>query len=147
MSYMDVHSYGKFMNNRSLEDDQGILSKAYKIAGYKFSLAFENAITTDYVTEKFYQPLIMGSVPVYLGAPNIEEFAPGDHCYINVKDFRNPRALANYLKELDKNEARYEEYLQWKKRPFRDSFNFKMNAVYEDEFERLYDLLEQRFGM
>jgi hypothetical protein len=147
MSYMDVHSYGKFLNNRRLDDDHGIISKVYKIATYKFSLAFENAITKDYVTEKFYQPLIMGSVPVYLGAPNIDEFAPGDHCYINVKDFRSPRVLAKYLQELGANDARYEEYLQWKKRPFRDSFNFKLNAVMKNEFERLYDLLEERFGM
>jgi hypothetical protein len=89
----------------------------------------------------------MGSVPVYLGAPNIEEFAPGDHCYINVKDFSSPRALAKYLKELDRDDARYEEYLQWKKRPFRDSFKFKLNVVMKGKFERLYDLLEERFGM
>ncbi len=147
MSCMEVHSYGKALNNRTMDHDDGINSKAQKIAGYKFSLAFENAIAPDYVTEKFYHPLVMGSVPVYLGAPNIDEFAPGDHCYINVKDFSSPRALAKYLKELDRDDARYQEYLQWKKRPFRDSFNSKLNVVMKKEFERLYDLLEERFGM
>ncbi len=147
MFWMEVHSYGKVLNNRKLGEDQGVFSKVYKIADYKFSLAFENAIATDYVTEKFYQPLIVGSVPVYLGAPNIEDFAPGDHCFINVKDFSSPRALAKYLKELDADDARYAEYLQWKKRPFRDSFNSKLNMVMRQEFERLYDLLEERLGM
>lgn len=38
-------------------------------------MAFENVIAMDYVTEKFYDPLIAGSVLVYLGAPNIADFA------------------------------------------------------------------------
>lgn len=144
MKHIDVHSFGKVLNNRKFEDDGGVLSKANKIAGYKFSLAFENAIARDYVTEKFFQPLVMGSVPVYLGAPNVREYAPGDHCYIDVNDFSSARALANYLIELDRDDVRYQEYLQWKKRPFRDEFYYKTNAVLQDPFLRLYRLLESR---
>jgi hypothetical protein len=143
MGYINVHSFGKTLNNSKLENDEGLLSKANKIAGYKFSLAFENAIARDYVTEKFFHPLVMGSVPVYLGAPNVREFAPGDHCYIDVNDFPSVRALANYLIELDRDDVRYQEYLQWKKHPFRDEFCYKMNAILLDPFLRLYHFLER----
>jgi hypothetical protein len=34
---------------------------------YKFAIAFENSETDDYVTEKFYQALLAGAVPIVLG--------------------------------------------------------------------------------
>ena len=76
MHYLDVHSYGKFRRNRALADDHWRPTKLEVIAAYKFTLAFENAIGEDYVTEKFFDPLVAGSVPVYLGAPNVEALAP-----------------------------------------------------------------------
>lgn len=51
---------------------------------YRFTIAFENAIADDYVTEKFYEPLLSGSVPVYLGAPNIDRFAPSRSSFIDT---------------------------------------------------------------
>jgi glycosyl transferase family 10 (putative fucosyltransferase) len=143
MSYLNVHSYGKTLNNMTLKNDEGIASKAYSIAGYKFSLAFENAIAKDYVTEKFFHPLIMGSVPVYLGAPNIDEFAPGDHCYINVRDFPSVKDLAAYLTALDKDDASYDAYLKWKTIPFRDGFIRRANTMLRHPFMRLYELIKK----
>jgi hypothetical protein len=34
-----------------------------------------------YVTEKFFDPLIAGSVSVYLGVPDVDKLAPGLHAY------------------------------------------------------------------
>lgn len=42
------------------------------VAKYKFTIAIENAICDDYITEKLWRPLIAGSVPIYLGSPSIE---------------------------------------------------------------------------
>lgn len=57
MSYLDIHSFGKIMNNRKLEADpylssgvvnhESIAFKQQFIAKYKFTLAFENAIAND----------------------------------------------------------------------------------------------------
>lgn len=70
------------------------------IKNYKFTLAFENSNTKDYVTEKFFQCFDAGSIPgfksklrllilvVYLGAPNIDDFSPSDHSVIKVSDFK-----------------------------------------------------------
>jgi Glycosyltransferase family 10 (fucosyltransferase) C-term/DDE superfamily endonuclease len=82
MRYIDVHSYSEFRRNHTPSDDDGRRTKLEGIAAYKFTLAFENAIGEDYVTEKFFDPLVAGSVPVYLGAPNVDLLAPNDHCYI-----------------------------------------------------------------
>lgn len=126
MRHMPVDSFGTFLRNRKMKTDLGHPSKMELIERYKFTLAFENAIGRDYVTEKFFDPLVRGSVPVYLGAPNIEDFAPGEHCFINVRDFPDPRALAEYLQYLSNNETEYSKLLEWKEKPLRRPF---MNLV------------------
>ena len=144
MSYINVHSYGKILNNQSLSRDKGILTKQKIISRYKFSIAFENAIAKDYVTEKFFDPLIAGSVPVYLGAPNVEELAPADRCYINVHDFPSVRALADYLLDLENDHDRYAEYLAWKKAPLRNGFILKANSLEMNPLVRLCHLLQSK---
>jgi hypothetical protein len=143
-TYIDVHSYGKVMNNREIPKDDGIMTKAGIISGYKFSVAFENAVAKDYVTEKFYHPLIVGSVPVYLGAPNIKDFAPGEHCFINVNDFASVKDLADYLVELDNDPVKYAAYHNWKNEPFRKDFVQKLNVVSKHTFLRLCDIIEKK---
>jgi Glycosyltransferase family 10 (fucosyltransferase) C-term len=113
MDYLPVDSYGKCFNNRKLPDDSGWRSKLDTIARYKFTLAFENSISADYVTEKFFDALSAGSVPVYRGAPNIGDLAPGDGCFIDASQFRGPRELAEYLSYLDQHEEQFERYLCW----------------------------------
>ncbi len=114
MRYMAVDSYGRCLNNRSWSTDHGRATKLETLSRYPFTLAFENAFTEDYVTEKFFDPLLAGSVPVYLGAPNIGDFAPGEHCFIDVNRFSGPRQLAAHLLELARNETAYGEYLAWR---------------------------------
>ena len=142
MSYLDVHSYGKVLNNRPLENDEGLMTKAGIMAKYKFTIAFENAIDKDYVTEKFYHPLILGSVPIYLGAPNIVDFAPGNHCYINISDFSSMKELADYLLALDNDDERYGKYLEWKKEPFKDEFLLTAKIVLLHPYVRLCNMVK-----
>src|SRR5262249_7991880 len=123
MQHLRVDSYGKLLNNRQLAGgDAGRDSKLATIARYKFTLALENAIDADYVTEKFFQPLVAGSVPVYLGAPNVEDFAPGDDCYVDAAAFDGPASLAAHLNRLAGDEAAYARLLEWKRRPLRPRF-------------------------
>jgi len=137
MRYLDIHSYGKFLNNRSIQGDLWRPSKLSVIANYKFTLAFENAITPDYVSEKFFDPLVAGSVPVYLGAPNVEDFAPGDRCFINTADFDSPKALAEYLLALNENDSAYQTYFTWKQKPLRPRFLRMLKEQQEEPFVRL----------
>ncbi|MBV9613784.1 MAG: hypothetical protein JO091_15020, partial [Acidobacteriaceae bacterium] len=137
MRHIPVHSYGKSLQNRQLLEDRGIPSKLKTIARYKFTLALENSISHDYVTEKFFQPLTVGSVPVYRGAPNVDEFAPGDRCFINAASFAGPAELAQYLLALDQNDSEYESYLEWKRQPFAAAFLEKAERTAELPFCRL----------
>lgn len=147
MSFLNVHSFGKILNNKSLNGDEGSATKDTVIASYKFTIAFENAVADDYVTEKFFDPLVAGSVPVYLGAPNIEEFAPGDKCYINVNSFPSMASLAAYLQELADNEDKYQEYLQWKKLPFRDAFEKRATMLNGHPLVKLCRIIQERLKL
>ncbi len=84
---------------------------------YKFVLAFENAQEPDYVTEKFYIPLLAGAVPVYLGAPNAADLAPDPHSFVSVRDFPGPPALAAHLLALAADPAAYARLHEWRRRP------------------------------
>jgi len=74
----------------------------------------ENSLCPDYVTEKFYRALIHGIVPIVYGGADYSQYAP-PHSYINIADFKSPKELADYLKLLDKNDALYLKYFEWKK--------------------------------
>jgi len=143
MQYLPVDSYGLALQNKKLPEDKRQETKLETIAAYKFTLAFENSISQDYVTEKFFEPLIVGSVPVYLGAPNIDDFAPGEHCYINVAQFKGPRELAEYLIFAAGNQSEYDSYLAWKTKPLRQSFLDKVEVVAKDSFLRLSEKVRQ----
>ena len=41
-------------------------------AKYKFTLAMENAVCDDYITEKLWRPLRLGSLPIVFGSPKVK---------------------------------------------------------------------------
>jgi hypothetical protein len=43
---------------------------------YRYSVAIENSCINSYITEKFYDCIITGCVPLYFGAPNIADYFP-----------------------------------------------------------------------
>ena len=76
---------------------------------YKFSICFENSIFPGNTTEKIFDCFFAGSIPIYLGDPNITECIPSN-CFIDFKKFKDFKELENYLKNMD--EAQYSEYIE-----------------------------------
>jgi Glycosyltransferase family 10 (fucosyltransferase) C-term/Fucosyltransferase, N-terminal len=144
MRHMDVHSYGRVLRNRRLDQDRGRETKLETVSRYRFTLAFENAVAEDYVTEKLYDPLLAGSVPVYLGAPNVERFAPSRDAYLDVRDYPSPRVLADHLLKLAGDEAAYRRHLAWKERPFESGFREMLDQQGTDALVRLCEVIADR---
>lgn len=144
MQHLQIDSYGKLFNNKQLEEDTGRDSKLALYKQYKFVIAFENACATDYVTEKFFDPLISGAVPVYLGAPNIDDFTPGEHCFINVNDYPSPKELADYITKCCNDPKEYQSFFQWKQKELLPSFIEKAQIQKTPPFIRLCELLENK---
>ena len=59
-----------------------------------------------------------GAVPIYLGAPNIDDFVPGENSYINIRDFNSADDLIDYLNFLNENDSAYLKFFDWKKNGF-----------------------------
>lgn len=76
----------------------------------------ENSVTRDYVTEKVYDGLVAGCVPVYLGAPNIGDYIPDSNAIVDYAKLGSPEALKQELERLASDQEAYEEKLMWKRK-------------------------------
>ncbi|PVD39373.1 hypothetical protein C0Q70_02003 [Pomacea canaliculata] len=121
MKHIPVDSYGKCLNNRRLPESLQDPIKGMEhneffelVSKYKFSLAMENAVCKDYITEKLWRPLVVGSVPVIFGSPDVKDMLPSDHSGVVITDFATVENLAKFLHYLNNNDSAYEEYLNWK---------------------------------
>lgn len=97
-----VHWYGRKI--RFVED------KWDALAPYRFSLAIENSRAPDYWTEKIVDCFLARTVPLYDGAPNLEQYFPADS-FIRI-DRERPAQVAQQLRALlMDSEAEYERRL------------------------------------
>ena len=77
------------------------------IKNYKFTIAFENNMIDGYTTEKLWQPLAMGSIPIYWGNPRITEEIESE-AIINCNEFDNDfQAVIERVKEIDRDDEYY----------------------------------------
>nr|XP_016925425.1 alpha-(1,3)-fucosyltransferase B [Drosophila suzukii] len=122
MKHLSIDSYGSCLRNKDLPESlqKDYLNNLYSpellrfLSEYKFMIAFENAACPDYITEKFWRPLIMGVIPIYFGSPTIKDWQPNKKSAVFVNDFPNPRELAKFLTELGENQIKYDSYRQHK---------------------------------
>ena len=94
---------------------------------YKFTLAFENGVCTDYITEKFWMALQRNTVPVVLARDYYSADVVPPASFISVQDFPSVKALAEYLLYLAKNDTAYNEYFSWRQK-FVSNGNFHFKA-------------------
>jgi len=71
---------------------------------YKFSICFESCIFGGYITEKIIDSMLAGCVPVYWGAPDVEEFIP-PNCFIDFRKFSTKGGSAFSGKSYDELES------------------------------------------
>jgi len=112
----DVDIYGRGWENDPNPDIRkahrgpiGPDEKKAVLATYRYALCFENAAFPGYTTEKIFDAFTAGSVPIYLGDPNIATLVPKD-AFIDYRDYANAESLSTYLKNMPKNH--YERYLE-----------------------------------
>lgn len=71
---------------------------------HKFAICFENVYhplwSHNYLSENIFDCFRAKTIPVYLGASNIDELVP-PHFFINYNDFRNSDELSEYLVNFD----------------------------------------------
>ena len=69
---------------------------------YKFCFTYENTCAeNDYLSEKIFDCMIAGSVPIYLGCPNIEEIVP-NQAFVDARKFATFEEIHNHLRSINK---------------------------------------------
>ena len=131
-SGVPVYWFGKCRNTHSVADvlphcvgRQSTASGMYNFVkmcasrNFMFTAAFENDVADDYVTEKLFQPLVAGSVPIYAGAPNVRRYLPDGDAAV-VVDLAAPdggvAGMAERVTGMLADTARYRRALAWKAR-------------------------------
>jgi len=140
MKYTRIDSFGNMHAGK--HPPEKTTSSLY--CDYKFVIAFEDVHEKDFVTEKFFDPLLAGSVPIYLGAPNIADFAPGDNCFVDVRRFESPRSLTRFINTCYENEQLYGQFFEWKNRPIRQTFIHKAEMLKELPLVRLCRKIDEK---
>lgn len=70
---------------------------------YRFAIVFENTNIKHYVTEKIWDAIYAGALPVYYGNDWIYETF-GKDSFVDYRDFASPRALTEFLKAMTADE-------------------------------------------
>lgn len=109
--YVDVDIYGD-CGHLSCPKHQPIDCFRNVSDTYYFYLAFENAFCKDYLTEKILHGWQYDMVPVVLGS--YDDVLPPNSA-LDVRDFANPRELAERMKSLRNNITEYMKYFEFKK--------------------------------
>jgi len=107
LAHNNYHSYGRGWDLRCFKGEVKNREEIYKIfATHKFTFCPENSRFKGFITEKPMQAMFCGSIPVYLGAPDVEEYLPHG-TFIDYR-YYTPEELVDYLKNITDKE--YETY-------------------------------------
>lgn len=118
------------------------LNKAEILGQYTFSIVFENTILKGWITEKIFDCFHAGTIPIYWGAPDVQEHIP-PACFIDMRRFGNYEELRRYLKSLSPREIQtYKENA----RSFYASEQFKVFSK-ETFVERCAQIIEEDTGV
>ena len=120
MAIIPIDSYGGCHKNRDIpieilekngHDQQKTKVEVFK--NYTFGLAFENSNCYDYVTEKIFDVLAAGAIPIYMGAPNVDQYVP-PNSYIDVRWFTSAAELVGYLHFITSDLTNLMAYHNWR---------------------------------
>lgn len=73
--------------------------KAATLGGYTFALCFENSMLEGWITEKIFDCLYAGTIPIYWGAPDVARWIPPE-CFVDMRRFDRYEELRQFLHSL-----------------------------------------------
>ena len=102
--------FGFFSPHRLFSSYRGpVASKHETFKRYRFSICYENCDNVEgYVSEKIYDSMKAGCVPIYLGAPDIRRYVPKE-CFIDKREFSTYPELEKFIRNMGRQE--YSRYI------------------------------------
>lgn len=80
-------------------------SKYEVLSRYNYSLCFENMNMTGYVTEKIFDCLYSGTIPIYLGAKDISDLIP-KNVFLHFKEIEDLSSALSEISIFEKNKIK-----------------------------------------
>jgi hypothetical protein len=165
-SYKHVDSAGKYLNNMNgfPAGDRSNARAGFSNKpkwdfqkDYKFSIVCENAVFSDYITEKIIDAYMAATIPIYYGDKSVVKYF-NPKSFVNYSDYSSDKEFIERIKEIDNNNELFLDMLN--QNIFNDSEfinhtlinmeNFLLNIFnqsYESAFRRpriLFPLFHQR---
>jgi hypothetical protein len=78
----------------------GLRAKRAVLSRYRFAICFENTIFPGYLTEKLFDCLLAGCIPIYWGDPTVTAQIP-PACLIDYRQFGDLAELDRYLQQVE----------------------------------------------
>jgi hypothetical protein len=123
-----IDVYGTFWENNGKNIKGEVWNKHVGLDEYQFSIACENTIQKNYISEKFWDVILTDSVPIYLGCSNIKDLIP-DGCYISLNNMNMEEMVTKIKSIIDNNSDLYNQYVNNVKNLKQDFFiNPKYNV-------------------
>jgi hypothetical protein len=113
----EIDIFGTHWENNGKNIKGEVWNKHVALDEYVFSVACENSIQKNYISEKFWDVILTNGVPIYLGCNNIYEYIPKD-CYVSL----------NKIKYVEENYLDY--YNFYKNNIFKLKSDFFKNPSY-----------------
>lgn len=73
------------------------------MAGYTFAITYENMELAGWINEKLFDAFLVGTVPIYRGAPDVHDYFPDD-CFIDARRSRPARSSRQVCASLGEDE-------------------------------------------
>lgn len=96
-----IDVYGTFWQSNGSNIKGEVWNKHIGLDDYMFSVACENSIQKNYVSEKFWDVVLTDTVPIYLGCNNITDYIPEDF-FISLNG-KNLDEMVYIVNEVNKN--------------------------------------------
>jgi len=82
---IDIYGRGWIPNGKQIKGP--LEKKIDALIDYEFSIGIENSREKNYISEKFFDPLLVNTIPIYYGCPNIETVYDKDSfIYLDLKN-------------------------------------------------------------
>jgi hypothetical protein len=128
-SNVEIDIYGRGLELNDSRYKGSIIDKYDALLPYNFTIAIENSVEKNYLSEKFYDAVNCKTVPVYYGCPNVDKIL-GINSFVKLEDLDN---ITQILKICD-GTIKYHSYLEQLE-------NVKFMRLKHDLFSMLNDVL------
>jgi hypothetical protein len=148
-AYKRVDSAGKYLNNMggfpagprsSVKAGFTSYPKWDFQRNYKFSIACENYVFPNYITEKILDAYIARTIPIYYGDKSINNYF-NPKSFINYSNYASDREFLEHIKEIDNDDSLFLEMLN---EPVFNDSNI-INNLYSDLEDFLLNIFNQDY--